>query len=58
MKPDRCSFCKGKLYEGKTEFVAKVGGEVSQSKTCQLTFVRIAVRRISLLIVQERLTKL
>jgi hypothetical protein len=20
MKPDRCSFCKGKLYEGKTEF--------------------------------------
>lgn len=28
MKTDICSFCKGKLYEGKTEFVAKVGGEV------------------------------
>ena len=26
MKPDRCSFCKGNLYEANTEFVAKVGG--------------------------------
>ena len=25
---DRCSFCKGNLYEGKKEFVAKVGDEV------------------------------
>ena len=28
MKANRCSFCKGKLYEGKTQFVAKVGDEV------------------------------
>jgi hypothetical protein len=28
MKPDRCSFCKGRLYEGKTEFVARVRDEV------------------------------
>ncbi len=27
MKPDRGSFCKGRLDEGKTEFVAKVGDE-------------------------------
>jgi len=32
MKPDRCSFCKGKLEEGKTEFVAKVGDEVISIK--------------------------
>ena len=32
MKPDRCSFCKGKLYAGKTEFVAKVGDEVISRK--------------------------
>lgn len=32
MKPDRCSFCKGKLYEGKTEFVVKVGDEVISVK--------------------------
>ncbi len=28
MKPDRCSFCKGKLIKGKTEFVVKLGEEV------------------------------
>ncbi len=28
MKPDRCSFCKGKLVKGKTEFVVKVGEEI------------------------------
>lgn len=28
MKPDRCSFCKGKLVEGKIEFVAKVGEQI------------------------------
>ncbi|MHB8101025.1 MAG: type II toxin-antitoxin system MqsA family antitoxin [Methanosarcina sp.] len=28
MKPDRCSFCKGKLGEGKTKFVAKVGEQI------------------------------
>jgi YgiT-type zinc finger domain-containing protein len=28
MKPDRCSFCKGKLVQGKTDFVVKVGKEV------------------------------
>lgn len=32
MKPDKCSFCKGKLYEGETEFVAKVGNEVISIK--------------------------
>jgi YgiT-type zinc finger domain-containing protein len=32
MKPDRCSFCKGKLNEGETEFVAKVGGVVISIK--------------------------
>jgi YgiT-type zinc finger domain-containing protein len=29
---DRCSFCEGKLYEGRTEFVAKVGDEVISIK--------------------------
>jgi YgiT-type zinc finger domain-containing protein len=28
MKPDRCSLCKGRLIEGKTEFVAKIGEKV------------------------------
>ena len=28
MKPDRCTFCKGKLIKGKTEFVVKVGEKV------------------------------
>lgn len=28
MKPVKCSFCKGRLQEGKTEFVARVGEEV------------------------------
>ncbi|MFP3910206.1 MAG: YgiT-type zinc finger protein [Halobacteriota archaeon] len=28
MKPDKCSFCRGRLYEGKTEFVARAGDEV------------------------------
>lgn len=28
MKPDRCTFCKGKLVKGKTEFVVKVGEKV------------------------------
>jgi len=28
MIPDRCSFCKGKLHEGKTEFLAHATGEV------------------------------
>lgn len=32
MKPGRCSFCKGRLDEGKTEFVAKVGDEVISIK--------------------------
>ena len=32
MKPDRCSFCKGRLDEGKTELVAKVGDEVISIK--------------------------
>lgn len=32
MKPDRCSFCKGKLSDGKTEFVAKVGDVVISIK--------------------------
>lgn len=28
MKPDRCTFCKGKLIEGKTEFMVKVDEKV------------------------------
>ena len=28
MKPDSCSFCKGKLVKGNTEFVARVENEV------------------------------
>jgi len=32
MKPDNCSFCKGKLYKGKTEFVAKIGDEIISIK--------------------------
>jgi len=32
MRPDRCNFCKGKLFKGKTEFVAKVGDEVISIK--------------------------
>ena len=28
MIPDRCSFCKGKLREGKAEFMAHAGDEV------------------------------
>lgn len=28
MKPDKCSFCKGKLIKGKTEFVVKARKEV------------------------------
>ena len=28
MIPDKCSFCKGKLVKGKTEFVVKVGDKV------------------------------
>lgn len=32
MNPDRCSFCKGKLHQGKTEFIAKVESEVISIK--------------------------
>jgi YgiT-type zinc finger domain-containing protein len=28
MIPDRCRFCKGKLRDGKTEFLAHAAGEV------------------------------
>jgi YgiT-type zinc finger domain-containing protein len=28
MIPDRCSFCKGKLVEGKTDFVVKVREQI------------------------------
>jgi len=28
MIPDRCTFCKGTLHEGKSEFMARVGDEV------------------------------
>ena len=28
MMPDKCSFCKGKLVKGKTEFIVKVGDKV------------------------------
>jgi YgiT-type zinc finger domain-containing protein len=32
MKPDRCSLCKGKLHEGKTEFTVKLEKEVISIK--------------------------
>ena len=32
MIPDRCSFCKGKLREGTTEFMAHAAGEVIVTK--------------------------
>jgi len=28
MKPNKCSLCGGKLYEGKTEFIARVEDKV------------------------------
>ncbi|KUK60416.1 MAG: Uncharacterized protein XD82_1618 [Methanoculleus marisnigri] len=28
MIPERCTFCKGTLQEGKTEFMARVGDEI------------------------------
>ena len=28
MIPERCTFCRGSLQEGKTEFIARVGGEI------------------------------
>jgi YgiT-type zinc finger domain-containing protein len=28
MIPERCTFCKGTLREGKTEFIARVGDEI------------------------------
>lgn len=28
MIPDRCTFCKGRLEERKTEFIVRAGGEV------------------------------
>lgn len=28
MKPDKCSFCKGRLVRGKTDFVVRAGKEV------------------------------
>jgi YgiT-type zinc finger domain-containing protein len=28
MKPDRCIFCREKISEGKTEFLAKVGEQI------------------------------
>ena len=32
MKPEQCSFCKGVLYNGKTEFIARVGDEILSVK--------------------------
>jgi len=32
LKPERCSLCKGKLQEGKTEFTVKAGKEVISIK--------------------------
>ena len=28
MEPDRCSFCKGRLIKGKTEFIVRVESEL------------------------------
>lgn len=33
MIPNKCSFCKGKLSKGETEFVVKVGSEVISLKS-------------------------
>jgi YgiT-type zinc finger domain-containing protein len=41
MIPDRCSFCKGKLVEGKHEFVVKTGETV------------LAIRDVDAFICQE-----
>ncbi|KAF5411183.1 MAG: hypothetical protein C5S43_03625 [Candidatus Methanocomedens sp.] len=41
MMPDRCSFCKGKLVKGKTEFVVRVENEV------------LAIKDVSAYICQE-----
>ena len=32
MEPNKCSFCKGKMKEGRTEFVAKIENEVVSIK--------------------------
>jgi YgiT-type zinc finger domain-containing protein len=32
LMPDKCCHCKGKLQEGKTEFVLKVGNEIISIK--------------------------
>ena len=57
MKLDRCSFCKGNLHEGKTEFVAKVGDEVISIKDVPTYICEncVVVRRISCQRFQERL---
>ncbi|MBP1910667.1 type II toxin-antitoxin system MqsA family antitoxin [Methanolobus bombayensis] len=41
MIPDKCSFCKGKLIEGKHEFVVKIGETV------------LAIRDVDAFICQE-----
>ena len=28
MEPDRCSFCKGRIVKGETEFMVRVGSEL------------------------------
>jgi len=28
MIPERCTFCRGRLHEGKAEFIARVGDEI------------------------------
>lgn len=28
MEPDRCSFCKGRLIKGETEFIVRVGSKL------------------------------
>jgi hypothetical protein len=50
MKPDRCSFCKGKLaekklVEGKTEFVAKVGEQIIAIKDVPPMYVKTVGKR-------------
>ena len=32
MNPDKCSFCKGKLVKGETEFVVKLGKDILSIK--------------------------
>jgi len=58
MIPDPCSFCKGKVHEGKTEFLAHAAGEDIVIKNVPAYVSSSAVRRIIRWRFPGRLTKL